>query len=141
VSDMEFKPDEFDDLLRRAMTSRPEATIAPDLAGRAIARAKVASALPLRTSRWRLLSSLAALLLIVGVLSFGGWRWYQSASISDDSSINTADTSTVSTVDVISTRNATLLLLGGGVFIVALAMLTLDRLLVSDDPFRGGSLV
>jgi TRAP-type C4-dicarboxylate transport system permease small subunit len=141
VSDMEFKPDEFDDLLRRAMMSRPEASVAPNLAGRAIARATAPAVLPMRASRWRFLSSLAASLLIVGVLSYGGWRWYQSASTSDDTSTYTTDTSTTSSIDVISTHNATLLLLGGGVFIVALAMLTLDRLLVSDDPFRGGSLV
>lgn len=125
----------FDDALRRALTARPEPELPTDLAARAVHRATAPSRAVYRPAAfWRAISSLAACLLIVGLLSVGAWRWYRSSAGTDTGTTYASDTSSLlSTVDTTSSQNATLLLVGGAVLVLSLGLVTLDRMLSGDE--------
>jgi hypothetical protein len=129
--------EELDASLRRALAARPEPELPADLAARAVRRASLSSRTLYRPAAfWRTVSSLAACLLIVGLLSFGAWRWYRSSSSSSDTSQTYAtDTSTtsLSAADTTSSQNAALLLVAGAVLVLSLGLVTLDRMLSGDD--------
>src|SRR4051794_5950954 len=126
--------DELDAALRRAMTARPEPDLPVDLAARAIRRATAPTRAVYRpVALWRTVSSLAACLVIAGLLTFGAWRWYQSASSFTTSETSDVTTTSVSSADTTSSQNATLLLVGGAVLVLALGLVTLDKLLSTDE--------
>lgn len=128
--------EEFDAALRRAMTARPEPELPADLADQAVRRATAAPsrALYRPAAFWRAVSSLAACVLIVGLLSVGAWRWYRSSSGTDTGTTYMSDTSSsLSTTDTTSSQNATLLLIGGAVLVLSLGLVTLDRMLSGDE--------
>lgn len=64
--------DPFDQWLRQTLAGRPLPHARPDLAQRAMARAKAARILHLHR-RWKRWSALAALVVIVAVIAAGGW--------------------------------------------------------------------
>lgn len=120
----DWEQDAFDAKLREAMAARPELPVTKNLASRAIARGSVPT-----LDAARLFSAVAAFLLICGLFATAAWKFYVYLASSESS--ETA--STVDVNDILSSRNATMLLVGGAVFVLALGFVMLEKLFSRDD--------
>jgi hypothetical protein len=125
---------DFESLLAAALRSRPEPVAGIDLAAEAIRRGRAAEARAqhlMRLSRWTQLASLAAVVLVAATLVAGYLLWPASTSSTTDS---TADGVTADSASSSSTYSYTPdpALVGGAVFLGAVAVLAVGSLLTAD---------